>query len=70
MKEALKKYGKVEQCEVIGETLHVKITDGFDIKMSNTMDILGKVLKMSHNKYPIIDKFYTDKNLFHLVLKK
>jgi hypothetical protein len=69
MDKELSKYGFVEQCEEKDGMLHVKITKGFDIKMRNTMEVLGKVIELSNNRYPKVHKFITEPNLFHLIMK-
>lgn len=69
MKEALEKFGTVEECEEKDGMLHVKITKGFHRGASNTFDLMDKVIKLSGNKYPIVHRFVTDNNLFHLILK-
>jgi hypothetical protein len=70
MTEALERYGKVIQCEELNNMLHIKLTDGFDINMKNTIALLAEIIQMSDNKFPTVHKCVTEKNLFHLILKK
>lgn len=69
MRDVLEKFGTVEECEERDGMLHVKITKGFHRGASNTTDLMYKVIQLSHNKYPIVHRFVTDNNLFHLILK-
>jgi hypothetical protein len=66
----LAQYGKVEQFEVAEDgNLHVKITKGFDIKAKTVFKVMELVLAKTDNKYPLIVKCQSDKDLFHLILK-
>lgn len=63
------KFGKVIQCQKLDGKFHVKITDGFDIKMTNTFGLMKIILDAVGKEFPIIDKQTTDYDLFHLILK-
>jgi len=63
-------YGKIEECEMVNGKFHLKITDGFDGGAKTTFDLMGKATDLAGNDYPIIDKCETDKDIFHLILKK
>jgi len=66
----LAQYGKVEQCEDSGEMFHVKITKGFSMNMRNTFELLDKIRKSVSGKYNTIHELKTDKDIFHLILKR
>lgn len=65
----IESFGKVEQCQQVGEEFHVMITNGFDIGMRNTNELL-KLIIAAKPEYPIVKLAKTDNNLFHLILKK
>lgn len=67
--EDLKKYGKVTKCEEKGDKLYIKIEDGFDTNMKNTLNLMNSIISKAKD-YPLIDKYVTDDNKFELVLKK
>jgi hypothetical protein len=68
--EDLKEYGKVELCEVQGDTFHIKITEGFTTNAVKTFELIGKIDKAIGDEYPIIKKCVTDNNIFDYVLGK
>lgn len=69
LRDALKKYGKVEICEEVDNTFHVKITSGFDINARNTFKCMGKILEHVGDKYPHVKKNVSDTDLYEIILK-
>ncbi len=69
MKKVLERFGKVEQCEEKDGMLHIKITKGFNKDAKNTFECADKIMKLTDNKFPIVHKFITDSDFFHLILK-
>lgn len=65
----LDKFGKVEQCERIGNEYHIKITDGFNSQAINTMDCIS-LISDAIPDFPVVSKMRTDKNDFLLILRK
>lgn len=70
LKPILANYGKVEQCEVIDEMLHIKITDGFNANARESFELVGKISEISKNEFPLVSKMFVDKNIYHLIVKK
>ncbi len=72
MKDIIKElgiYGKVQQCEIIDDKAHIKITSDFTWKAIDTFSCMGAII--SHFKeYRHILKMITDVNLFHLIIKR
>jgi len=69
IKGQLNEFGLVEQCEIIGEQFHLKITDGFSIKATNTFRVMKLVNELTDYQFPYIMKAESDHNLFHYILK-
>jgi hypothetical protein len=69
MIEKLKSFGKVEQCEQIGDEYHIKITDGFSINARNTFMVM-RLVTDELPQFPTVKQMHTDHNIFHLIIKK
>ena len=69
IKGQLAEFGLVEQCEIIGKQFHLKITDGFSIKATNTFKLMNLVNELTYYQFPYIEKAESDNNLFHYILK-
>ena len=69
MIDGLGEFGKVVQCEQVGELFHVHITDGFSMNFLNTNRCLKLVIDAVGDRFPKIEKMRTDRDLFHLILK-
>jgi hypothetical protein len=63
-------FGKVDECEVKGDILFIKITDGFISSMKNTMECMVFIISEVGAIYPYVNKCTTDDNLFILQLKR
>ena len=64
-------FGKVEQNEKNEGKYLIKITEGFRTtatNCSNLFDLILKTVPEPENKL-VIEKFVTDNNLYHLILK-
>jgi hypothetical protein len=68
-KEDLQKYGKVEQYEEVNGMLYIKITDGYSEKMHNWNAIMKDITEAVGDKYSVLHKHKSERNLFELVLK-
>lgn len=70
IKEKLSGFGTVEQCEIIDNEFHLKITEGFNINALNTFRLMKQVSILTENQYETVLKAVSDNNLFHYILKK
>jgi len=65
----LDEFGKVEQNEKKDGKYHFKITDGFKTTATNCGKLFNLILSEIPEKNLVIEKFITDNNLYHLILK-
>jgi hypothetical protein len=70
LRELLKEFGAVEQCELINNEVHIKITKGFSINAINTFGCMRVIVNHTYDNYPVIKTIKTDNDLFHLILTK
>lgn len=68
LKTNLARFGKVDQCEPVGLEFHIFITEGYDISMSRTHQML-EFLSSALPEYPTVKKFKSNINLCYLILK-
>ncbi len=67
--EDLAKFGKVEICEEVNNTFHIRITDGFSDNATKTYECLTKVNKAIGHKYPMVKKCISEENYFDYIAK-
>lgn len=65
----LDEFGKVEQNEKKDGKYHIKITDGFRTTASNCRKLFDLILSEISEDNLVIERFITDKNMYHLILK-
>lgn len=64
----LEKFGKIEQCEVINDKFHCKITEGFKNEALNISKCYGTILALAGEKYQWVEQYDIEENMFHLIL--
>lgn len=69
LEKALGKYGKVVQCEIIEDKLHVRL-DEFKNGVQPTLELSQLIIKKSGNEWPVISSVNVDEGYYSLVLKK
>lgn len=69
LKENLKHYGIVEQCELKEKMIHVKITD-FNNKGFRPFQCMSDICSFIGPDYPFTYKAEIDEGIFHIILKK
>lgn len=67
--EQLSQFGKVEICREENQTFHIKITDGFNPKLSNYTKVLDIVSDHFDGKYTDVISIMVKENHFEYIIK-